>query len=185
MDALTCPRHPGTETYLRCSSCESPICPDCWTEAAVGYHCPDCAGSRGEPARAARGRSLFGAGGGAGPSAGPLAEGQRLPTPVAVRAVAVGLVASLLGGLILGPVLSQGTLFLLSSGALGWGVARAVYWATGEVSSPFVRAVALTAAGFTVAVGLITAGMPNAPGGLLFLAYPAAVYGGWIVVRQR
>jgi hypothetical protein len=68
---------------------------------------------------------------------------------------------------------------------IGWGVARAVFWATQERSSPYLRAIALTAAGFSVAVGLVTAGVNAAPAGLGFLAYPAAMYGGWIVVRQR
>jgi uncharacterized membrane protein (DUF2068 family) len=102
-----------------------------------------------------------------------------------VRGTVAGLVASVLGGLVLGPVLSQGTFFLLSSGVVGWLVARAVYWATADRSSPYLRAIALTMAGFTVAVGLVVAGVTTAPAGLLFLAYPAAVYGGWIVVRQR
>lgn len=97
----------------------------------------------------------------------------------------MGLAASALGGLLLGPILFGGTLFLLSAGVIGWLVARAVYWATAERSSPYVRAVALTLAGFTVAIGLVTSGAGTAPAGLLFLAYPAAVYGGWIVVRQR
>jgi hypothetical protein len=64
-------------------------------------------------------------------------------------------------------------------------VARAVFWATQERSSPYLRAIALTAAGFSVAIGLVTAGANAAPAGLGFLAYPAAMYGGWIVVRQR
>lgn len=102
-----------------------------------------------------------------------------------MRGTAAGLVASMLGGLVLGPVLSQGTFFLLSSGVVGWLVARAVFWATEDHSSPYLRAVALTLAGFTVAVGLVMAGVTPAPAGLLFLAYPAAVYGGWIVARQR
>ncbi len=37
-----CYRHAGRETYLRCSRCDRPICPDCMRPAAVGQHCPDC-----------------------------------------------------------------------------------------------------------------------------------------------
>jgi hypothetical protein len=87
--------------------------------------------------------------------------------------------------LVLAPVLQGGFLFLLSSGAVGWGVARAVYWGSRERDQPFVRAVAMTLAGFTVAIALAVAGFSTAPPGLTFLAYPAAVYGGWIVVRGR
>lgn len=38
----TCYRHPDRETYIRCSRCERPICPDCMTAAPVGYQCPEC-----------------------------------------------------------------------------------------------------------------------------------------------
>jgi membrane associated rhomboid family serine protease len=34
--------HPGRATRLRCSRCERPACPECLTEAAVGYQCVDC-----------------------------------------------------------------------------------------------------------------------------------------------
>ncbi|GIF07629.1 rhomboid family intramembrane serine protease [Actinoplanes siamensis] len=37
-----CYRHPDTETLLRCSRCERPICPKCMNDAVVGYQCPDC-----------------------------------------------------------------------------------------------------------------------------------------------
>ena len=38
-----CARHPTTETYLRCQSCETPICPRCLVQTPVGAKCPDCA----------------------------------------------------------------------------------------------------------------------------------------------
>lgn len=37
-----CYRHPGRETYVSCNRCGRPICPDCMTEAAVGFQCPEC-----------------------------------------------------------------------------------------------------------------------------------------------
>lgn len=40
--APVCYRHPGRETYLRCSRCERPICPDCMIPASVGHQCPEC-----------------------------------------------------------------------------------------------------------------------------------------------
>jgi hypothetical protein len=184
MDALSCHRHPATETYLRCSACETPICPACWVEAAVGYQCPDCAAERGTaiPPETATPKLFGGALAGGGPGR---PAGERLSPTLAVRAGLVGLAAAVMGGMLLGPVLSQGTLFLLSSGAIGWGVARAVFWAADDASTPFVRAAALTFAGFTAAVGLVAAGSATADPGILFLAFPAAMYGGWIVVRRR
>jgi membrane associated rhomboid family serine protease len=38
----TCYRHPKRETYVRCTRCERPICPDCMIEASVGFQCPEC-----------------------------------------------------------------------------------------------------------------------------------------------
>jgi membrane associated rhomboid family serine protease len=58
-----CYRHPTRETYLRCSRCDRPICPDCMNDAAVGHHCPECAreGRRTQrPARTAFGGTMAG-----------------------------------------------------------------------------------------------------------------------------
>jgi membrane associated rhomboid family serine protease len=38
-----CYRHSSRVTYLSCSRCDKPICPDCMTPAVVGQLCPDCA----------------------------------------------------------------------------------------------------------------------------------------------
>jgi membrane associated rhomboid family serine protease len=37
-----CYRHPKRETYVRCSRCNRPICPDCMRDAAVGFQFPEC-----------------------------------------------------------------------------------------------------------------------------------------------
>ena len=40
---MQCAFHPNTETLLRCSKCEKPICNRCATQTPVGARCPECA----------------------------------------------------------------------------------------------------------------------------------------------
>lgn len=56
--AATCYRHRDRETWLRCSRCDRPICPDCMNEATVGFHCPECVRSGNRSVREAR--TVFG-----------------------------------------------------------------------------------------------------------------------------
>ena len=59
-----CYRHPKRETYVRCTRCDRPICPECMNEASVGHQCPECVaeGRRTQrPVRTTFGGSLAGA----------------------------------------------------------------------------------------------------------------------------
>jgi hypothetical protein len=47
--AVPCARHPNVETVLRCSKCETPICPRCLVQTPVGARCPQCAQLRRPP----------------------------------------------------------------------------------------------------------------------------------------
>ncbi|MFI5495561.1 rhomboid family intramembrane serine protease [Actinoplanes sp. NPDC051859] len=49
-----CYRHPSKETYVRCTRCERPICPDCMNEASVGHQCPECVADGRRTQRSAR-----------------------------------------------------------------------------------------------------------------------------------
>ena len=40
--APVCYNHPERETWIQCSRCHRPICPECMVPAAVGYQCPAC-----------------------------------------------------------------------------------------------------------------------------------------------
>jgi membrane associated rhomboid family serine protease len=51
----TCHRHPGRETYVSCTRCGRPACPDCLRDAAVGQQCVDCIREGNKNARQPRG----------------------------------------------------------------------------------------------------------------------------------
>jgi membrane associated rhomboid family serine protease len=50
----TCYRHPDRTTYIRCTRCNRPICPECMRDAAVGHQCEECVRGGAKPVRQPR-----------------------------------------------------------------------------------------------------------------------------------
>src|SRR3954466_7156366 len=87
--APVCYRHPSKETYVRCTRCERPICPDCMNAASVGHQCPECVAEGKRSQRPVR--TAFG-----GSAAGP--AGTATMTLIGINA-AVMIVSIVTGGL--------------------------------------------------------------------------------------
>lgn len=151
----TCARH-GTETRLRCSQCDAPICPKCSIATPVGQKCPDCA----KQPRSAR------------------AVGK--PRQYA-KAVAVGLVASAVAGYALALLFTNVGFFTwIASGVAGYLVARVVQWGgEGNRARPF-RWLAIGLAVLAVEVAWVVGYGVLFPGGLNLVTYLAAAYGAYI-----
>lgn len=116
-EATYCARHPQVETYLRCSRCETPICPECLVQTPVGARCPQCA------------------------------ELRRLPIyQVGVKWILRGLVAGLavaaIGGIIVSSVRGFGMLLIL---LLGYVVGEAVGAAANRKQGPILGWTAVVA----------------------------------------
>jgi membrane associated rhomboid family serine protease len=118
-----CYRHPSRETYVRCTRCDRPICPDCMNAASVGHQCPECVaeGRRSQrPVRTAFGGSAAGR---AGVATKTLIG---INVAVMVISIAIGGLGSIAGGG-LGGLLGSGNSLTDALSVLG----RAVYFAGG------------------------------------------------------
>jgi membrane associated rhomboid family serine protease len=41
-ETWACYRHPDRRAGVSCQRCDRPICPECMSQAPVGFHCPEC-----------------------------------------------------------------------------------------------------------------------------------------------
>lgn len=79
----TCYRHPQRETFLSCSECGRPICPDCSYDAPVGQKCPECVRAAGRQ-KIIRGRAV-------------LAEPSFQTSPVAFTLIVINVIIFVIG----------------------------------------------------------------------------------------
>lgn len=146
-----CARHPEVETALRCSRCETPICPRCLVQTPVGARCKDCAAVRKNPIYTVT----------------PMQYARMIPV-------------ALLGGALVGVAwafIQPGQLFLgffslFVAAGVGWLMAKGVEWGAnyrrGTIVQIFAIAGIFTA--FIVRSALIYDGLTIDPYGLVALA---------------
>lgn len=124
--APVCYRHPGRETYVRCTRCDRPICPDCMNAASVGHQCPECVAEGRQTQRQAR--TAFG-----GSTVGRAAYATRtligINVLVMIASVAAGGSRALFGSGGLGGLLGSDTSVTRGGSVLGY----AAYTLTGPM----------------------------------------------------
>ena len=127
---VQCARDPGVETALRCSRCDTPICPKCMIQTPVGARCRDCA-------RIAR---------------SPVYSLSTAETSKAAGAAVVGgVVMGLIWGFVLLPF-SFGFLSIFVGAGLGWAFTRIMEAVTRRKRGPVV--VGLAFLGIGIAWGM-------------------------------
>ncbi len=127
---VECPRNPGIETALRCSRCETPICPKCMIHTPVGARCRDCARIMKSPIYTL--------------TAGGYAR-------AAGASLVLGIVMGLVWGFVLLPF-TFGFLSIFLGAGLGWVFTRVLDFATGKKRGTAV--VAFAVAGMAIAWGM-------------------------------
>ncbi|MGE5597523.1 MAG: hypothetical protein ACM3S1_15970 [Hyphomicrobiales bacterium] len=118
---VQCPRDPGVETALRCSRCDTPICPRCLVMSPVGARCKDCAKLAKNPIYS-------------------------LETSHFVRAAAAAVIGGVVMGLIWGFVLlpfTVGFFSIILGAVLSWVFTRVMDFATGRKRGPVVAGFAI------------------------------------------
>jgi len=158
-----CYRHPDRQTYVSCSRCGRPACPDCMRSASVGHQCVDCVAAAAQSVPAAT-----------TPFGGVLRQGPPVVTYVLIGISAAAFIlqatsATLLGRLALWPPAVAGGDFyrLATSAFLHYGILHLLFnmWALYIVGPPleqwlgrlrYVALYALSALGGSVMVYLFS-----------------------------
>ena len=127
---VQCPKHPDVQTALRCSRCETPICPRCLVQTPVGARCKECARIAKNPI-------------------------YTLTTGAALKAAAASVIGGVVMGLVWGLVLLPFTFGFLSifvGAGLGWVFTRILEVVTRRKRGPYV--VGFAVAGIGIAWGM-------------------------------
>lgn len=127
---VACPRDPGVETALRCSRCDTPICPKCLVQTPVGARCRPCARIVKSPVYSLNGANLVKA---------------------ALSALIGGVVMGLIWGFVLRPF-TVGFLSIFIGAGLGYAFVRLLDFATRRKRGPAV--IAFAVAGIGIAWGM-------------------------------
>lgn len=122
---VACPRDPDVQTALRCSRCETPICPKCLVQTPVGARCRDCARISRSPVYTL--------------STSQMAR-------AAIFAVVGGIVMGLIWGVVLLPF-SVGFFSIFLGAGLGYAFTRVMEFATGRKRGPAVVGFAIVGIG--------------------------------------
>lgn len=127
---VQCTRHPEVQTALRCSRCETPICPRCLVQTPVGARCKECARIAKNPI-------------------------YTLTTTAALKAAGASVIGGVVMGFIWGLVLLPFTFGFLSifvGAGLGWVFTRLLELVTRRKRGPYV--VGFAVAGIGIAWGM-------------------------------
>lgn len=132
---VQCARHPDVQTALRCSRCDTPICPRCLVQTPVGARCRDCAQLAKSPVYTVSGMFL-------------------------VRAIGAGVIGGVAMGLLWGFAsrnvagVAYGGIFisLLLGAGLGYGFTRLMELATNRKRGPIIVSCAM--GGIILATGI-------------------------------
>lgn len=161
--APTCYRHPDRATYIRCTRCNRPICPECMHDAAVGHQCDECVREGAKTVR--QPKTTFG---GREYGAKPVITYALIAINVAmfmVEAVLPGLKSQLV---LFAPAVADGDLYrLVTSAFMHYGVAHLLFnmyalWVIGPALEKwlgglrFTALYALSALGGSVLVYLLS-----------------------------
>ncbi|HEY5475625.1 MAG TPA: DnaJ domain-containing protein [Tepidiformaceae bacterium] len=134
---VPCPRDPEVETALRCSRCDTPICPRCLVQTPVGARCRDCARIVKSPVYTLDQMQIFRA---------------------AAASVIGGVAMGLIWRLVLVPF-TVGFLSIFIGAGLGYVFTRIMELATGRKRGPVVAGLAVFGIAIAWGIQVVTLGL--------------------------